>query len=135
MFFSSPAHFLWHLYPFRKFAINSFSLPWQISFAGQTPVWVNAGLRRICGSWNLIKQMLETYKCLRAKTIELQFLYIICWLGFLLFVKFSKNWKKYLLNWQTTLNPIFCNAPLRMQDITEVDCHDALYEVSVITDI
>ena len=32
--FSPPAHFLWHIFPFRNFPINSFSLPWHISFAG-----------------------------------------------------------------------------------------------------
>ena len=72
MFFSPPAHFLLHIIPFTNFPINSFSLPWNISFAGETPVWVNAGQRRICCSWNLIKIFLTTYNCLRAKPMEIQ---------------------------------------------------------------
>jgi len=37
---------------------------------------------------------------------------------------FDKKWKKYLLNRPTTLNSISRNAPLQVEDITEVDCHD-----------
>ena len=32
--FCPPAYFLWHIFPYRNFPINSFSLPWHIFFAG-----------------------------------------------------------------------------------------------------
>ena len=68
--------------------------------------------------------MLATYNCLRAKPIELQlFIKFADWVFYFL-ESFAKKWKKYLLNRQNTSNPIFCNAPLQVQDITEVDCHD-----------
>ena len=65
--------------------------------------------------------MLAIYNCLRAKPVELQFLYSFRTLFINFLESFAKNWKKYLLNWHTTLNPIFRNAPLQVQDITEVN--------------
>ena len=88
--FSPPAHFLWPIFLYRNFPINSFSLPCHISFSGLQEK-LQSGWMKVRGEYWKVEIRLN--KCKQSTTVWEQnqensiffLFYIICRQGFSLF--------------------------------------------------